>query len=154
MSERMERIADRYRKRWAPADIAAELDVKITTVFNYASLLRRRGVHLPYAHPGVARRLHYPTIVALVRQGLSHREVARIVGASPTSVFRIVEIYRDLGEPGIPSRVQHAPKTRWTPERTALAREVMERDGVKAAALAVGTTAKAVREHLRRERSR
>jgi hypothetical protein len=85
---------------------------------------------------------------------LSHCEVARIVGASPTSVFRIVEIYRDLGEPGIPARKQHAPKTRWTPERTALAREVMERDGFKAAALAVGTTVKAVREHLRRERSR
>jgi DNA-binding CsgD family transcriptional regulator len=150
----MERIADLYRKRWAPADIAAECKISIKTLYKYATLIRKSGVHLAYAMPGSKRRLHYPTVIALVRQGLPTAEIARRLGISPSGVRYVREMYREIGEPGIPPRMQHAPKTRWTPERTALAREVMERDGLKAAALAVGTTAKAVCEHLRRERIR
>jgi transposase len=150
----LERIADLYRKRWAPADIAAECKISIKTLYTYANRIRRCGVHLAYAMPGSKRRLHYPTVIALVRQGLPRAEIARRLGVSPSGVRYVIDMYREIGEPGIPPRMQHAPKTRWTPERTALAREVMERDGIEAAALAVGTTAKAVREHLRRERSR
>jgi DNA-binding CsgD family transcriptional regulator len=144
-------VARLYAAGWQPVEIAKRFGITVDTVYSHACHYRRKagGLIKPYA--GAPRELNYNAIARMVREGVPQVEIARRLNCTTSGVSTALRKMREAGAL-VPPKREHAPPIKWTPELTVKAARIAAEQGLRAAAAAVGTTHRAVNQHMKRHR--